>query len=90
MYVPSSPGLGSGTIKKIDRASPNSACTGITSFTSVPSLPLYTLFTGLVLPINVEWSGEITLNGNSLVVFQDCQSGYGAGAEIEWEEAPAS
>lgn len=90
VYYPSVPGSGSGTINKIDRASPNSQCTVVTSFASVPSLPLYTLFTNPVLPMVLEWSGEITLNGGSLVVFQDCQSGYGTGAEIEWEESPAN
>lgn len=89
VYRPSTPGTGTGTALPVDRASASSACTAITSFSSVPSLPLYTL-ASRVLPICVEWAGEppIVVQGGSIVIFQDCQSGYGAEGELEWEESP--
>lgn len=90
VYRPSVPGTGTGTAIALDRASGSSACTAITSFASVPSLPLYQLIARL-LPITIEWGGDppIVVQGGSLVVFQDCQNGYGASAELEWEESPA-
>lgn len=89
VYRPSVPGTGTGTVLPVDRASGTSLVTGITSFASVPSLPLYNLISRL-LPISVEWSAgdmPILVQGGSLVLFQDCENGYGAEGEIEWEES---
>lgn len=90
VYRPSVPGTGTGTAIALNRASAASSCTAITSFASVPSLPLYQLLARL-LPITIEWGGDppIVVQNGSLVVFQDCQNGYGASAELEWEESPA-